>query len=210
MKGKNFSCNNVVGKRRKSDFYETPYSMTIQLMNVEQFCGVVLEPAAGKGAIAKVLRTKYAVKAYDLETDFFTETGKFRCIVTNPPYSLAQEFILKAKQVARKKFAFLLPLSYLHGINRLRLIWSVTEFPLARIHVFARYPMLGDKLRPDGCYRTGMMVYAWFIWERAHKGPPAIFWLDNNPYVIGAKVVSHLGRHIDTKYLEAFKKDGGR
>lgn len=32
MKGKNFSTNNSSGKRKKSDFYETPYSLTRLLL----------------------------------------------------------------------------------------------------------------------------------------------------------------------------------
>lgn len=34
-KGKNFSCNNT-GKRKKSDFYETPYSITRQFLERER------------------------------------------------------------------------------------------------------------------------------------------------------------------------------
>lgn len=36
IKGKNFSCNNT-GKRKKSDFYETPYILTKKLIEVEYF-----------------------------------------------------------------------------------------------------------------------------------------------------------------------------
>ena len=36
-KGKNFSANNVRGQRKKSDFYETPYSITSHLLEVEEF-----------------------------------------------------------------------------------------------------------------------------------------------------------------------------
>ena len=35
-KGKNFSCNNTEGKRKKSDFYETPYSITRQFLERER------------------------------------------------------------------------------------------------------------------------------------------------------------------------------
>ena len=37
MKGKNYSCNNKVDKRSKSDFYQTPYSITRHLLNNETF-----------------------------------------------------------------------------------------------------------------------------------------------------------------------------
>jgi 23S rRNA G2445 N2-methylase RlmL len=113
---------------------------------------------------------------------------KFDFIITNPPFSLAYEFIQKAKQIATHKFAFLLPLSYLHGKTRFDEIWSDRNFPLSRIYVFVRYPMLGNKLRIDGKYKTGMMVYAWYVWDKnTINKEPIIKWIDNHKYVIGAR-----------------------
>lgn len=177
--GKNFSTNNT-GKRRKADFYETPYSITKQFLEREKLNGSILEPAKGKGAISNLLNCT----SYDIEIDFLKETRKFDTIITNPPYSKAYEFIQKAKQVANEKICFLLPLSYLHGKKRFDNIWQDTDFPLSRIYVFTRYPMLGDKLRKDGKYRTGMMVYAWYVWVKGDKTEPVIRWIDNNEYVI--------------------------
>ncbi len=184
--GKNFSCNNL-GQRKASDLYETPYSITAQLLQREHLEEDILEPACGNGAIVSVLKKGgYSlITAYDAETNFLAETRYFTTIITNPPYSLAQEFILKAKQVAMERIIFLLPLAYLHGKKRYDTIWLDTEFPLAKVYVFTRYPMLGEPLRADGKYHTGMMVYAWFMWDRQHCGPPTISWIDNDKYVIG-------------------------
>lgn len=185
--GKNFSANNVTGNRRKSDFYETPYSMTRQFLDqgVLKPGSYVLEPACGNGAIVRVLEENgHTVDAYDKEIDFLTETGHYPVVITNPPYSLAQDFILKAKKVAASKICFLLPLAYLHGKQRFDTIYSDREFPLECVYVFTRYPMLGDKLREDGKYATGMMVYAWYVWTRGYKGEPVIRWIDNNSYVL--------------------------
>lgn len=186
MKGKNFSTNNN-GKRRKSDFYETPYSLTWLLLEQETLIGSVLEPACGRGAICNLMKK---ARCYDKETDFLTEGGRYDTIITNPPYSIAQKFILKAKEVARKKIIFLLPLSYLHGKKRFDEIWTDKDFPLARIYVFTRYPLLGETLRKDGKHNTGMMVYAWFVWEKKYNGEPIIKWLDNNEYILSKKVKS--------------------
>lgn len=180
--GKNFSANNT-GKRKKSDFYETPYSLTWLLLQNERLEGSILEPACGNGAISKIV----GGVAYDKEIDFFREHGKYDVVITNPPYSLAQDFILKAKQVANKKIVFLLPLSYLHGKRRFDEIWTDMNFPLARVYVFTRYPLLGEKLRKDGKHNTGMMVYAWYVWEKSYIGSPVIKWLDNNNYIISKK-----------------------
>ena len=184
MKGKNFSSNNM-GQRKKSDFYETPYSLTRLLLEVERLVGFILEPAVGSRAIGKVLNEKgYSYMGYDIENDFLKQTQKYDTIITNPPFSISRQFILKAKENARKKIIFLLPLSYLHGKNRYDQIWLDKNFPLARIYVFTRYPLLGEELRQDGKHNTGMMVYAWYVWERQYEGEPIIRWLDNNKYVV--------------------------
>jgi len=146
-----------------------------------------LEPACGEGAMVHVLEDYFSknLTYYDKDVDFLKEERKFDYIITNPPFSLASDFILKAKNVANKKFCMLLPLSYLHGKGRFDSIYSDREFfPLKKIHVFTRYPMLGDPLREDGKYRTGMMVYAWFVWEKDYRGEPSIGWIDNHKDVL--------------------------
>ena len=48
--------------------------------------------------------------------------------------------------------------------------------------------MLGDSLRPDGKYRTGMMVYAWFVWNKQGYFPaPTIKWISNQQYILNKK-----------------------
>lgn len=191
-KGKNFSANNATGKRKKSDFYETPYSLTRKFLDVEEFDKslTICEPACGGGAISNILKERWEddlVSAYDKETNFLFETRNYDYVITNPPFSLAHEFILKAKSVVNRKFALLLPLSYLHGKKRFDEIYTDEEFSLKKVYIFTRYPMLGDKLREDGKYTTGMMVYAWFVWEKGYTNEPTISWIDNNEDVLSKK-----------------------
>jgi hypothetical protein len=47
--------------------------------------------------------------------------------------------------------------------------------------------MLGENLREDGKYNTGMMVYAWYIFEKSHDSNPTIKWIDNNADVLSKK-----------------------
>ena len=180
--GKNFSTNRKRGLRNKSDFYQTPYSITKQLLDNEIFVGKILEPAKGDGAIVKILEEyNYNVIGSDKEFDFFKYIGFFDNIITNPPFSLANEFIDFAKKIYLDKIAMLLPLSYLHGQKR----YNLNIFnELKNIYVFTRYPLLIDKIRDDGKYNTGMMVYAWYVWKKGNKNPPIIKWLDNNEYVL--------------------------
>lgn len=188
MKGKNFSTNNT-GKRKKSDFYETPYSITRHLLRAEPFnyhCSVC-EPACGAGAIVSVLSEHWhssLITAYDADVNFLSDTQSYHTIITNPPFSLAFEFIQHAKHCAIDKFAMLLPLSYLHGKQRYDHIYTDTQYPLKTVYVFTRYPLLGEPLRADGKYHTGMMVYAWYVFERRHRGAATIGWLDNHKDVL--------------------------
>ena len=184
-KGKCFSLVNR-GQRLKSDKYQTPYSMTHQLLNHEGFYGSILEPACGKRAIVDILHDRGFTPAfYDIadnpKQDFLKERVKFYNIITNPPFSLAKEFIQKAKELYRDKIAFLLPLSYLHGQERYKL--NIFD-ELGRIYVFTRYPMLTEKIRKDGKYNTGMVAYAWYIWQKGYNLDPVIRWIDNNQYVL--------------------------
>lgn len=189
VKGKNFSANNL-GQRKKSDFYETPFSLTEQILDRESLSGSILEPACGRGAIVKVLQARgfKDITCYDAEVDFLTEQNEYDNLITNPPFSLSFQFIIHAKQVIRNKIILLLPLSYLHGKKRHDLIYSDRLFPLARVYIFTRYPMLGESLREDGKYNTGMMVYAWYVWDKLHaNAEPVIRWIDNNPFVLSKK-----------------------
>ena len=58
---------------------------------------------------------------------------------------------------------------------------------MSKVYVFTRYPMLGEELREDGKYNTGMMVYAWFVWVNGYSGLPMIDWIDNNDDVLSKK-----------------------
>jgi hypothetical protein len=154
------------------------------------FSKIVCEPACGDGAIVCVLKEKWQsnnIVAYDAEVNFLKDTKQYDYIITNPPFSLAFEFLQQSKKLAKNKFALLLPLSYLHGKKRYDMIYTDTDYPLKKVYVFTRYPMLGEKLREDGKYNTGMMVYAWYIFEKEYDGNPIIDWIDNNNDVLSKK-----------------------
>lgn len=192
--GKNFRARNSA-KARKGDLYETPYSMTRQLLNVEHFSPgeMTLEPACGNGAIVRVLE-EHGLKVFGFDiaqgVDFLAmdyEDRPWAQIITNPPYSMALEFVLQAKRSCSHKFAFLLPLDYLHGQERFNRLFQDDEFPLARVWVFTRRPLLGDPLRDDGKFaRTGTSTFAWFVWDRYHRGPAQLGHLDNQEFVLKA------------------------
>lgn len=196
VKGKNFSKANR-GQRNKNDFYQTPYSMTEQLL--EKIKGLkvdyVLEPAEGDGAITKVLRRqgiRVAISSGDIRNggpDFLNREEKTAWIITNPPFSKSLEFIQQCKRVAKKGFWLLMPIEYLHGQERFEKVYNARDgYPLRHVYIFTRRAMLSDTVRDDGCYPTGMVTWAWYGWTRmplAHRfHKPEIDWIDNNKYVL--------------------------
>lgn len=177
MSGKAFIHRSASG-----DVYETPYSMTQALLSRERFPGVVLEPAAGPGAIVRVLQANYYdVHSYDIETDFLTEDRRFPSIITNPPYSLADEFVAKAQELRPRKFAMLLRTNWLSGQARLR---AGLFQGLAQVYIFSRMPDLRASIREDGKYPTAGIVYAWLVWIPGRKRPPVVRWIDNGEFVL--------------------------
>lgn len=191
--GKNFSRNNASGKRKESDNYPTPYALTWEFLQADKANwdtnGSIYEPACGEGRMVTILKACnfMNLQYYDLDRDgkdYLLEPQQRQYMITNPPYTLAHEFILKSKRIITDQFAMLLPLTYLQGSKRLREVWSDKEFPLARIYVFNRFPMLDGHIRQDWKLKTGMQSYMWAVWKKGHTAEPVIRWLDIDNYIL--------------------------
>ena len=170
--------------RQKDDWYPTPPLATRKLLDHELFDEVIWEPAAGDGAISQVLKTAcYDVISSDLNdygygssgVDFLLEQRRQAdCIVTNPPYRLAEEFIKHAIDLNVDKHAWLLRLSFLEGQKRFERLFR--KDPPARVHVFSQRLTIwrGDEEpRPH----SGTTAYAWYVWERGYTGSTQLGWL---------------------------------
>lgn len=69
----------------------------------------------GGGSLAKIMENKgYKVVSSE---DFFKDNQECDIIITNPPYSLKEEFLKRAYEL-NKPFAFLMPLTSLEGKKR--------------------------------------------------------------------------------------------
>jgi hypothetical protein len=164
---------------RKEDLYETPPEAVHALLKVERLPTHLWEPCAGRGAIVDVLRgAGYVVLASDLTDygdpthfpgrDFLMEwkiPDKCECIVTNPPYKLATQFVRHGLRLC-PKVIMLLRLAFLEGTGRS----DVIDGNLARIHVFRnRLPMM----HRDGWVGnrvSSSIAFAWFVFEQKPKG----------------------------------------
>lgn len=175
-----------------ADYYATPAPVTRLLLDHESFDAAhpILEPAVGEArAIDRVLRERgFETVCFDLHgcgcerQDFLSLEGTYESLITNPPFSRHVEFVLKAKQVVRRKFAMLLPMNYLTGAQRLAEMWEDKAFPLARVHVLNRGVNFAHAPHVEK-FRTSQLYVAWFVFERGHAGPPIINWIDCAPWI---------------------------
>lgn len=175
------------GDREKNDFYPTPAYAVEALLEKEVFEGVVWEPACGDGAISEVLRrhgietisTDLIDRGYGLgEVDFLKTNNNADNIITNPPFVLAQKFIEHSKKCANKKIAMFLKTTFLEGAGRYPM-FKDKSFPLARMYQFCKRVNLykGCEERDRSKISSGMIAFAWFVWDKSHKGQATIDWI---------------------------------
>ena len=174
-------------KRSPNDYYPTPPPITEALLRREAFPGRVADPCAGAGHIIQALKTfhyrTWSNEPYDHGTEFrpdrrqdFLKIKKLpptvRSIVTNPPYRLAEEFIRKALSLGVEKHAWLLRIQFLESVTRYPLFH---DHPPRRVRLFSRRVQVSEMGldNPVG----GMIMFAWFIWERGdYQKPPRLYW----------------------------------
>lgn len=168
---------------RGDDLYETPAVAVRALLRVEQLPHYLWEPAAGRGAIVKILRAAgHEVLASDLvdygdathfpRRDFLLEPLPKRCeaIVTNPPFKLAEEFVAHALAIC-PMVVMLLRLAFMESDRRTSILENCG---LARVHVFRRRLPMMHRDGWAGRKASSGMAFAWFVWDRNHRGATQI------------------------------------
>jgi hypothetical protein len=171
-------------KDRAGDLYETPTEATLALLRAEKLPHRLWEPACGRGAIVNVLRAAgHEVVATDLVNygEPITPPGHYgidflmehkapegcECIVTNPPYKLAEQFVAHALDLCPRVY-MLLRFTFFESERRRRILEGCG---LARVHVFRnRLPMM-HRDGWAGPKASSAVAYAWFCWSRDHTGP---------------------------------------
>lgn len=180
-------------KRSPYDFYPTPKQAFVSFWEADKEnwnnTTTVFEPCAGDGAIIKFLKEvkpELRIAANEIDEahadhlyhsgadkvdfyDFFGYEPNFcyDTVITNPPFSLAQEFITTILTKWRpKRTIMLLRLNFL-GSQKRKEFWN--KFPPSRIYVLSKRPSFTGG-------GTDSQEYAWFVW-------------DNNEYKQQIKVI---------------------
>ena len=124
------ASNHADHPRADADYYATEPAATDWLCKLEQFQSPILEPSCGEGHISRQLIAHgYDVVSRDLVDRGYGEVADFLLfnndtwegdIITNPPYSKAQEFVEQALKMVKpgRKVAMFLKLTFLEGKKR--------------------------------------------------------------------------------------------
>ena len=184
--GGKLAGGNPARGRIENDFYATHPDSVKALLAREKIIYPAWEPACGEGHIAKLL-TGGKVLATDLidrgygtgGIDFLygDHLGEINTIITNPPFNLFTEFLIKALNTAQKKVIMFGKLQALEGQKRASVL---EKTPLRTVYVFKKrqQPLRDGKETDDnGKKLSSTMAFAWFVWEKGYTGKPTIEWI---------------------------------
>ena len=143
--------------RNKFDYYPTPEWCYEKLpVDWNQF-NSALEPGSGDGRIVTFLENKGIETDWceiQKDKDFFKHEGEYDLVITNPPFSLAQEFIEHAMTMA-PTVIMLLRINFLGAQARYD-FWQM--YPPDGLVILSKRPSFTGK-------GTDSIDYAWFIWS---------------------------------------------
>jgi len=163
-----------------NEFFPTPVEAIDALMEHEggalRRYERIWEPCCGNGQSARALEFyRFEVIGTDLidrgygtgSLDFLQWEGTppAKAIVSNFPFSLALEFVLKAKSLGIEYMAVLHKTTYWNATDRDRL-WAIWQ-PARRYSLTFRLDFLG--------LGGGTMDCDWYVWDIAHTHPES-FW----------------------------------
>lgn len=187
---------NNKAEREKYDFYATdPYAIDVALETFRKIGlnNKVWECSCGKGHLSERLKSfGYTVFSSDLidrkygkQLDFLkTERNIGQGdIITNPPFSLAEDFVahsMKILQEGQRAF-FFLKIQFLETKGRKELfskyppeyvIINSERICCAKDGEFEKYfKKKGNR------YTGGTQFYAWFVFKKNYKGDTKVLWI---------------------------------
>jgi hypothetical protein len=164
--GKAYANRKTIDKRPEADFYETPYILTQELINLDIFdkSKLIYDPAAGNNAIISVLnKNGFKTKADDIRTtgkDFLDCTETFPQAVVNPPFSLLDGFLAKLNECCTERYAVIIRTNAFAAFKRYRAgIWK----NLRHVYIFSR--QISYEYAPE-INKCGCLVSSWCYFDK--------------------------------------------
>lgn len=169
--------------RKPADLYPTPadctYSLLPHIADLLPAEARILEPACADGQMVRPLQEfGYTVEGTDLRPDILggrggidflappagaLSHGYYDAVITNPPFSVAEQFIRRALEEA-PVVAMLLKAQYWNTKNRKKLFRETK--PFKELNLTWR-PAFLEKERG----KSPLMDCMWVIWVEGHQGP---------------------------------------
>lgn len=154
------SATNRGSERKANDLYETPDYTIESLLKVLDLSRIntFLEPCKASGQIYNKINCLFKNWCeIDVGRDYLSYPfNNYDLIITNPPFSLAKEFLEKSLKEAQSVW-YLLRLNFLE--SKIRADWWQGKEP-SHLLVLSARPSFTD----DG--KTDATGYAWFGWDR--------------------------------------------
>lgn len=168
--------------RHGDDWYVEPPWVVDQLLRAVTFTGIIHDPCCGGGTIPKRLDERgYNTTASDVVDrgygdirDFFLDLRRRQNIICNPPYKIAERFILHAIEVTDGKVAAIVNLKFLASQGRRDRLFF--RHPPANVLILSQRPSMppgGSGIAAKG----GTADYCWIVWDNVAGGDTRVSWL---------------------------------
>lgn len=183
------ASNHAETERESNDYYATDPAVLEHLIKKYDIPHVVLEPACGSGDLSKWLEGNgHKVYSSDIVNRGYGEKQNFfemmsvpedcSCILTNPPYKYATEFVLHALDLlpVGGQVVMFLKTTFLETERRYNEIFRTT--PPRFVYQFIRRALCAKNGDFEEARKQGSAVsYAFFVWEKGYKGQTLIDWI---------------------------------
>ncbi len=191
--GKAYANKKSKENRPAGDLYHTPRSLVWvaeDIIKKEFRKKEILDPCCGDFPICiELFGMGYMLTGNDIiyesdenlfGVDYLTDKtfNSFKYVISNPPFSLWDKFVLKSKEHC-KKFMYIGRLNYFGTASRSQSgLWDGLKWVMP----FNRYVDFQTPLRDDGLFYVGAMATGWFLFEKGWKKPPMVKILDVQKY----------------------------
>lgn len=182
----NGASNHAMGERADKDFYATDPIAIDKLVQVYKLPHRIWECACGEGHLSKrLIELGYDVESSDIADRGYGEAGvdflfmkqecDAQCILTNPPYKHAVDFVETAMRILPEGgvCAMFLRTLFLEGKERRARIFDIT--PPHYVFVFSERVKCGKNGVFDDV--AAVQSYSWFVWEKGYTGETIIKWI---------------------------------
>lgn len=192
LSGGQLAGGNSTTEKADNDFYATNPQTVKEFLNVArgEFKDVkmIWENCCGEGHLAKVLVEHfnegqtvcttdlidrgYGVGNIDFLNSDFNPNADL--IITNPPFSLVNDFITVGLQKTNRYLVYLCKIQMLETVARKKIL---EESPLKYIYVHSKRQATwkdGKELDPQGKKWATTMCLAWFVWDKEYEGEPIV------------------------------------